>query len=102
MIPRIIHQTWKCREVPGQWQHAAETWNRHHPTWKFRLWTDEENLRLVTEHYPNLLENYSQLPSELLISGGIMGDTISRISEGVAESESGAGVGTFGGVEVIE
>ena len=36
--------------------------------------------------------------SELLISGGIIGDTIFWISEGIAESELGARVGTFGGV----
>ncbi len=40
--------------------------------------------------------------SGLLISGGILGDTIVRLAERIAEPELGAGVGTFGGVEVIE
>ena len=40
--------------------------------------------------------------SELLISGGILGDTVFWFAERIAESELGAGVSTFGGIEVIE
>ena len=40
--------------------------------------------------------------SGLLISAGIIGDTIFGIAEGIAEAEVGAGVRGFSGVEVVE
>ena len=57
------------------------------------------------ERFVNKLPSPPTLPNQvsgLLISGGIIGDTISWISEGIAESEAGARIGAFGGVEVIE
>lgn len=52
MIPRIIHQTWKTRTVPEAMREFQSSWATHHPDWECRLWTNEDNLQLVREHYP--------------------------------------------------
>jgi len=58
MIPRIIHQTWKTRDVPQQFLFFQKTWQIHHPSWKYRLWTDEDARELVSRHYPAFLGVY--------------------------------------------
>lgn len=37
-----------------------------HPTWEYRLWTDEANRELVREHYPWLLETYDSFPENIM------------------------------------
>ena len=59
MIPRIIHQTWKDRNLSAEDQAMQATWKSLHPEWQYRFWTDEDNQRLVEEHYPELLELWS-------------------------------------------
>lgn len=57
-IPKIVHQTYKSRTLPAnyaQWKRACEATN---PEWEFKLWTDEDNLKLIQDHYPELLELY--------------------------------------------
>jgi mannosyltransferase OCH1-like enzyme len=58
MIPRIIHQTWKTREVPKQFLFFQKTWQTHHPEWEYRFWTDEDSRELVAHHYPAFLGTY--------------------------------------------
>ena len=41
-IPKIIHQTWKTKEVPEKWKKSQEEWQRLHPDWLYILWTDED------------------------------------------------------------
>jgi len=62
-IPRIIHQSWKVKEIPAEvyphgWQ---ESWRRLHPEWEHVLWTDEDNRRLVETRYPEFLEFFEGL-----------------------------------------
>ena len=57
-IPKIIHQTWKTKDVPAEWRPLAESWRRHHPDWEYRLWSDEECRQLVAERYPAHLPAY--------------------------------------------
>lgn len=62
-IPRRIHQSWKDREVPEDVYppHWVESWRAVHPNWGYTLWTDEDNLALVREHYPRYLDFYREL-----------------------------------------
>jgi mannosyltransferase OCH1-like enzyme len=62
-IPRIIHQSWKTTEIPVETYkvHWVESWKELHPDWRHILWTDEDNRRLVAEHYPQYLGFYDQL-----------------------------------------
>ncbi|MCX6849136.1 MAG: glycosyltransferase [Verrucomicrobia bacterium] len=56
MIPRIIHQPWKTRNLPPLMREFQESWFKHHPEWEYRLWTNEDNKRLIHEQYPQYAE----------------------------------------------
>lgn len=60
MIPKIIHQTWKTSTIPENLYKRdwVESWRRHHTEWEFRLSTDYDNRRLISEHYPWFLKTY--------------------------------------------
>ncbi len=57
-VPRIVHQTYKSRDLPENFRRWREECQRLNPCWEFRLWTDEDNLDLVTTSYPELLPTY--------------------------------------------
>ncbi len=39
-IPKIIHHTWIGNDpLPPEAVDNIDTWKRHHPEWRFRLWT---------------------------------------------------------------
>jgi mannosyltransferase OCH1-like enzyme len=66
MIPKIIHQTWKTKELPRDvknWHHKI---TELHPGWDVRLWTDEDNLTLVKEDFPHLLDIYRALEYNIM------------------------------------
>lgn len=58
-IPRIIHQTWKTREIPEEWKAYQQTWKNHHPGWTYMFWTDEDYLPFVETHFPELLQTFA-------------------------------------------
>lgn len=58
-IPKIIHQTYKFNDLPHHFRVWREECMKLNPDWQFKLWTDEDNLRLVEEHYPHMLELYN-------------------------------------------
>lgn len=62
MIPKIIHQTWKSEALPIEMREFQQSWRDLHPDWEYRLWTDEDCLRLVREEYPWLLDVYQAYP----------------------------------------
>ena len=62
MIPRIIHQTWKTREIPDGWKESGPSWQRFHPDWQYILWTDEDLERLITERHPWFADTYRDYP----------------------------------------
>jgi mannosyltransferase OCH1-like enzyme len=61
-IPRIIHQTWKSKDLPRRFEPLVERVRALHPGWELRLWTDEEMLAFVTEHGPQYLSKYKAYP----------------------------------------
>ncbi|HEX9887719.1 MAG TPA: glycosyltransferase [Longimicrobiales bacterium] len=58
----MIHQTWRDVRVPDYLAPLQRSWRRHHPGWEYRLWTDADNRRLISEHYPRFLETYDGYP----------------------------------------
>jgi mannosyltransferase OCH1-like enzyme len=66
MITKIIHQTWKTRELPGHLQDWHNVVKELHPGWDVKLWTDEDNLKLVKENFPHLLEIYKSLEYNIM------------------------------------
>jgi len=51
-IPRILHQTWKTREVPARFQRYVDSWLAHNPGWEHRLWSDDDNDEFIRTRYP--------------------------------------------------
>lgn len=66
MIPKIIHQTWKTRELPDNLQRWHNVVKELHPGWEVKLWTDEDNLNLVKEHFPHMLDMYQALEFNIM------------------------------------
>ncbi|MBP2550711.1 hypothetical protein J2858_003651 [Neorhizobium galegae] len=56
-IPRIIHQTWKTRQVPPD-MGDPESWITHNPGWEYHFWTDEDLLAFFKKERPDLLDLY--------------------------------------------
>ena len=41
-IPCIIHQIWVGPRMPRRFREYTRTWQRLHPDWEYRLWTERE------------------------------------------------------------
>ena len=61
-IPKIIMQSWKTREIPSHWEESPKSIQKHMPDWKYVLMTDEDNRKMIKEHFPDFLECYDSLP----------------------------------------
>ena len=61
-IPKIIHQTWKTKDVPEHWKASHLGWIKLHPEYYYVLWTDDMNLELVKRFYHQFLDTYLNYP----------------------------------------
>lgn len=59
-LPLIVHQTWKTSEVPEHWKSSEASWRKvcQENGGEYRLWTDEDNRRLIETDYPWFLKDY--------------------------------------------
>ena len=44
-IPKIIHQTWKTKDLPQNYKKWSNSIKKMHPDWTYILWTDEMKSR---------------------------------------------------------
>jgi len=58
---KIIHQTWKTKQLPGLFKNWSESWKACLPDWEYRLHTDEDNRAYIAEHLPDMLTTYDLL-----------------------------------------
>ena len=65
MIPRIIHQTWKNDQIPGEWQGFVQSWKKHHPDWEYKLWTNDDGAEFVKRFYPKFASTYFEYPFDI-------------------------------------
>jgi mannosyltransferase OCH1-like enzyme len=58
--PLTIHQSYKTSlaELPPLYQKWSNSWQKFHPDWKYKFWTDEDNRELVVKYYPWFLQTY--------------------------------------------
>jgi hypothetical protein len=61
-IPKVIHQSWKDKNVPEIFKSWQAKWQQYHPDWEYHLWTDDDNRELVKKHYPHFLSTYDSFP----------------------------------------
>ena len=57
-FPKIIHQTWKVKEIPPQFQDWSESWKACNPDYLHHVWTDKENRLFIKQEFPELLSLY--------------------------------------------
>ena len=59
MIPKIIHQTWKTKDVPKKWLPYVNKIQKLNPDWKYVLWTDESNDAFVKKEFPDFYKIFN-------------------------------------------
>jgi inositol phosphorylceramide mannosyltransferase catalytic subunit len=82
LIPPIIHFVWLGSPLPAPRQEIIDTWRRLHPSWKIKVWTDDEakafpfrNLKAF-EAAKNYGEKADIFRYEILfLYGGVYADT---------------------------
>ena len=65
MIPSILHQTWKNKEIPDQWKASYDSCQRVMASYTRRLWTDEEMEAFVKQNYPEMYDTYMSYPHHI-------------------------------------
>lgn len=65
MIPKIIHQTWKTREIPEAWKDSIPSWRRFHPDWRHILWTDKDLEQFIADRFPWFIDTYQAYPYDI-------------------------------------
>ena len=65
-IPRVIHQTARTRDLSWEERRLALRLQRQLPNWRYELWTDEDNLYLITKYFRWLLPTYMALQGPIL------------------------------------
>eukprot|EP00747_Dinoflagellata_sp_TGD_P072275 gnl/TRDRNA2_/TRDRNA2_157413_c0_seq1.p1 gnl/TRDRNA2_/TRDRNA2_157413_c0~~gnl/TRDRNA2_/TRDRNA2_157413_c0_seq1.p1 ORF type:complete len:514 (-),score=66.92 gnl/TRDRNA2_/TRDRNA2_157413_c0_seq1:66-1607(-) len=60
-IPRIVHQTWKTKEVPMKFFDHLASWRRLHRHWRFEFWDDKTGRLLVERTFPEYASAYRRM-----------------------------------------
>jgi mannosyltransferase OCH1-like enzyme len=66
VIPKLIHQTARTRDLPADVRGYVERVKAVHPDWQYHLWTDEENLELVRARVPEFIDVFQKLPKNIM------------------------------------
>lgn len=64
-IPKILHFTWKTKELPGFLDRLFTGWKALHPDWEVRLWDDNDIAMLVTNDYPEMGPVFARFPRQI-------------------------------------
>jgi len=65
VIPKIIHQTWKSKELPENFSYWSKSFAEINPGYDHRVYDDNDNLEIVEKYFPRLVEFYTSLPKEI-------------------------------------
>ena len=57
-VTRILHQSWKDKQLPGRFKRWSRTWCECFPDWTHVLWSDVDNERFVKQQYSWFLPRY--------------------------------------------
>jgi mannosyltransferase OCH1-like enzyme len=60
-IPKIIHQTWKTKEIPEKMKFCVNSWKILNPNYQYMFWTDEDIDKFIYDKYPQFKNIYSKL-----------------------------------------
>lgn len=59
-IPKIIHQTFKSRDIPRKYARYQEGLTAIHPGWEYRFYDDAECRNTIEKYFPVLLPIYDR------------------------------------------
>lgn len=65
MIPKIIHQLWKTNSIPSGFTGFVSKLKQLHPTWEYKLWTDEMLATFIQSVYPEFVARYNAYPHHI-------------------------------------
>ncbi|SEJ67161.1 Glycosyltransferase sugar-binding region containing DXD motif-containing protein [Sphingomonas sp. OV641] len=74
MIPKILHQTARTRQISWEERHLVRRAARLLPGWDLRLWDDANNEALIVRHFPEHAHAYRA------IKRGVMKADIARLA----------------------
>lgn len=59
-LPKRIHQIWLGSPFPNRYKDWAASWQKMHPDWEYRLWTDEnlDEVDILNRQFFNSISNY--------------------------------------------
>lgn len=57
-FPKIIHQTWKTRNLPDNFRQWSNSWKYYNPDFDYRFYTDEDCHNFIKKHYSEYLNMY--------------------------------------------
>jgi mannosyltransferase OCH1-like enzyme len=60
-FPKIIHQTWKQKDLPKKFQEAVETWKKKNPDFAYRFYDDADCRNFISQKFPQFIETYDNL-----------------------------------------
>ena len=64
-ISRIVHQTYKSKDVPERMKPFMETWRAMNPGWEMRFYDDEGCTEFVKREFPEYYDAYAGLPKHV-------------------------------------
>lgn len=62
IIPKIIHQTYKLKQIPEIWKPGQQACIDLHPDYQYILWTDDMAREFISEEYPWFLPTWDLYP----------------------------------------
>lgn len=62
LIPKIIHQTYKDKNVPEKWRAGQQACIDLHPDYEYILWTDESARNFIAKEYSWFLPTWDSYP----------------------------------------
>lgn len=62
MIPPIIHQMARTKTLTWEEARITRRMRRMMPDWQYHLWDNQDQLRLVEEHFPQYAERHAAIP----------------------------------------
>ncbi len=60
-IPKIIHQTWKKKELPENFYNWSQSWKTMNPEFKYCFYNDMDCWKFMYNNYPEYLDLYEDL-----------------------------------------
>lgn len=65
ITPKILHQTWKTKNVPDYLQDYVKSCQQLHPDYQYLLWTDEDLNEFIHTNYPQFAKAYDSFQANI-------------------------------------